>query len=80
MVALYLDNSTAKAYLCNQGDIASAFLSTLACCILNLADKQGINVISAYIPIHLNVKAISWGRFVPEQQLLSLIAWPIFYL
>ena len=30
VVALHLDNSTAKAYLCNQGGIVSPFLSRLA--------------------------------------------------
>ena len=31
VVALHLDNSTAKAYLCNQGGTVSPFLSRLAC-------------------------------------------------
>ena len=31
VVALLSDNSTAKAYLCNQGGTASPFLSRLAC-------------------------------------------------
>ena len=30
VVALYLDNSTAKAYLCNQGGTMSPFLSRMA--------------------------------------------------
>ena len=31
VVALHLDNSTTKGYLCNQGSIVSPFLSRLAC-------------------------------------------------
>ena len=31
VVVLHLDNSTAKAYLCNQGGTVSPFLSRLAC-------------------------------------------------
>ena len=40
VVALHLDNSTAKAYLCNQGGTVSPFLSRLACQILSLTDKH----------------------------------------
>ena len=57
VVALHLDNTTAKAYLCYQGGKASLFLSRLACHILNLTNKHGITLISANIPIHLNVEA-----------------------
>ena len=39
-VALHLDNSTAKADLCNQGGTVSPFLSRLACWILSLTDKH----------------------------------------
>ena len=62
VVALHMDNSTAKAYLCNQGGTVSPFLSRLACQILSLTDKHGIILISAYIPTHLNVEAdyLSW--------------------
>ena len=42
VVALQLDSSTAKAYLCNQSGTASLFLSRLACNIFNLANKHGI--------------------------------------
>ena len=41
---LYLDNSTAKAYLCNQGGMASLLLSRQAYHILNLAEKHGITL------------------------------------
>ena len=47
VVALHLDNSTAKAYLCNQGDIVSPFLSRLACQILSQTDKSGITLYSS---------------------------------
>ena len=62
VVALHLDNSTAKAYLCNQGGTVSPFLSRLACQILSLTNKDGITLIPAYIPTHLNVEAdyLSW--------------------
>ena len=58
VVVLHLDNSTAKAYLCNQGGTVSPFLSRLACWILSLTDKHGITLIPAYIPTHLNVEAV----------------------
>ena len=68
VVALHLDNSTAKAYLCTQGSKVSLHFSRLACFILNLAKKHGITVIPAYIPIHLNVGASFplLGSLVPE--------------
>ena len=47
VVALHLDNSTAKAYLCNQGGTVSPFPSRLACQILSLTDKHGITHIPA---------------------------------
>ena len=76
MVALDLDNSTAKAYLYNQGGTKSQFLSMLACWILSLTDKHSIALISAYIPIHLNVEAdyLSLGQLPLEWHLLSQMA------
>ena len=47
VVALHFDNSTAKAYLCNQGGTMSPFLSRLACQILSLTDKHGLTLIPA---------------------------------
>ena len=38
VVALHLDNRTAKAYLCNQCGTVSPFLSRQACQILSLTD------------------------------------------
>ena len=72
VVALHLDNSTAKAYLCNQGGTVSPFLSRLACQILSLTDKHGITLISAYIPTDLNVEAdyVSWDQLLLEWHLL----------
>ena len=57
VVALDLDTSMAKAYLCNQEGTVSPFLSRLACQILSLTDKHGITLIPVYIPTHLNVEA-----------------------
>ena len=56
MVALHLDNSTAKAFLCNQGGTASPVLSRLAYHILNLVNKYGITLIPAYICSHFDVE------------------------
>ena len=57
VVALHLDNSTAKVYLCNQGGTVSPFLSRLACQILSQTDKHAITLLPAYIPTHINVEA-----------------------
>ena len=60
-VVLYPDNSTAKAYLCNQNGIVVLSYSRLACHILTLAFKQGISLIPVYIPTHLNTEGIFCG-------------------
>ena len=67
-VALHLDNSTAKAYLCNQGGTVSPLPSRLACWILNLTDKHGITLLPAYIPTHLNLEPdfLSQDQLLPE--------------
>ena len=72
VITMHLDNSTAIAYLCNQGSTVSLFLSRLACWILNLTDTHSITLIPAYIPIHLNVEAdcLSWGQLLQEWHLL----------
>ena len=82
VVALHLDNGTAKAYLCNQGGTVSPFLSSLACQILSLTDKHGITLIPAYIPTHLNVKAeyLTLGQMLPEWHLLPQVAQAAFHL
>ena len=54
VATLGLENSTAKAYLCNQS-IKLSLLSTLVYSILNLASKHGITLFPAHIPTHLNV-------------------------
>ena len=81
-VALHLDNSTAKAHLCNQGGTVSPFLSRLACQILSLTDKHGITLIPAYIPTHLNVEAdyLSRDRLLPEWHILPQVAHAAFHL
>ena len=82
VVALHLDNSTAKVYLCNQVGTVSPFLSRLACQILNLTDKHGITLLPAYIPTHLNVEAdfLSQDRLFPKWHLLPQVAQAAFHL
>ena len=76
VVALHLDNSTAKAYLCNQGGTVSPFLSRLACWVLSLTDRHGITLIPAKIPTHLTVRPIIFpgGQMLPECHLLPQVA------
>ena len=82
VVALHLDNSTGKAYLCNQGGTVSPFLSRLACWILNLTDKHGITLLPAYILTHLNVEAyyLSCDWLLLEWHLLHQVAQAAFHL
>ena len=82
VVALHLDNSTAKAYLCNQGGTVSPFHSRLACQILSLTNKHGITLILAYIPTHLNAEAdyLSQDWLLPEWHLLPQVAHAAFHL
>ena len=79
---LHLDNSTAEAYLCNQGCTVSSFLSRLACQILSLTDKHGITLIPAYILTKLNVETdyLSQGWMLPEWHLLPQVAQAAFHL
>ena len=82
VVALHLDNSTAKVYLCNQGGTVSPFLSRLACWILILTNKCGITLIPAYIATHLNVEAdyLSQDQLLSEWHLLPQVAHAAFCL
>ena len=82
VVALHLDNSMAKAYLCNQGCTVSPFLSRLACQILSLTDKHGIALIPAYISTHLNLETnyLSWDQTLLEWHLLPQVAQAAFCL
>ena len=82
VVALHLDNSTVKAYLCNQSGTVPPFLSRLACQILGLTDKHGITLIPAYIPTHLIVEAdyLSQDWMLPEWHLLPQVAQAAFHL
>ena len=82
VVALHLDKSTAKAYLCNQGGTVSPFLSRLACWILTLTYKHGITLLPAYIPTHLNVEAdfLSRDWMLLEWHLLPQVAQAAFRL
>ena len=76
VVALHLDNITAKSYLSNQDGTVFPFLSRLACQILSLTDKHNITLIQTYIPTHLNVEAdyMSWHQLLPEWHLLPQMA------
>ena len=62
--------------------VLSPFLSRLACWILSLTDKHGINLIPAYIPTHLNVEAdyLSQDQLLPEWHLLTQVAYAAFHL
>ena len=82
VVALQLHNSTAKAYLHNQGGTVSPFLSRLACQILSLTDKHGITLIPAYIPTHLNMEAdyLYQDQLLLECHLLPQVAHTAFCL
>ena len=82
VVALHLDNCTAKAYLCNQGGTVSPFLSRLAYQILILTNKYGITLLPAYIPTHLNVEAdfLTQDRLLLEWHLLPQVAQAAFHL
>ena len=82
VVTLHLDNSTAKAYPCNQGGTVSPFLSRLACWILSLTGKHGNTLIPAYFPTNLNVKAdyLSQDQMLPEWHLLPQVTQAAFHL
>ena len=82
VVALHLDKSTAKAYLCNQGGTVPPFLSRLACWILCLTDKHRTALIPTYIPTHLNVEAsyLSQGQLLLEWHLLPHMPHAAFHL
>ena len=83
VVVLHLDNSTAKAYLCNQGGTVSPFLSRLACWILSLTDKHSITLLPADIPTHFNVEAdylpLDWllleWHLLPQVAQLAFCLW-----
>ena len=82
VVALHLDNSTAKADLCNQHGTVSPFPSRLACQILSLSNKHGITLIPGYIPTDLNMEAnyLSQDWMLPEWHLLPQVAQAAFHL
>ena len=71
VVALHLENSTAKIYIYNQDGTKSLLLSRPACYILNLAKKHDITIIPTYTPTHvyLENEYLSWGRLVLEWHL-----------
>ena len=81
MAALPLDNSTAKAYLCNLGVTVSLFSFQTSHDILNLANKHGTTLIPAYIHAHFNMETdyLSRGWLVPQWFLLPCIAEAAFH-
>ena len=74
-VALHLDNITDKADLSDQIGRVSQFLSILACCLLNLANKHAVTLIPANKLTHLNVETdyLLQGRMILEWHLLPVI-------
>ena len=82
VVTLLLDNSTSKAYLCNEGGTVSPSLPRLACQILSLSGKHSITLIPAYNPTHLIVETnyLSQGQMLPEWHLLPQVAQAAFHL
>ena len=72
VVSLHMDNSMVEVYLCNQGGTESSFVSRLAYCILNLANRHGSTLPPAYTTTLLNVEVnyLSWERLVSEWHLL----------
>ena len=72
VVALHLNNSTANAYLYNQGGTVSLFLSRLACWILNLTDylSQGHLLPEWHLLTHMAQVGICL-QGIPEVDLLA---------
>ena len=62
VIALFLENSTAKSYLCNQDGIVSLFLSRLVPTFWIWLTSMVLLFISAYIPTHLNVVLTITGK------------------
>ena len=61
-VAVYSDNSTALAYLRNQGGTHSSSLNEVAPVLLCLCEAQSVRLLPQFIPGHLNVLADSLSR------------------
>ena len=82
VLVLNLDNSTSKAYLCNEGGTVSPFLSRLACWVPSLTNKNGITLIPAYIPTYLNAEDdyLFWDQMLLEWHLLPQVARVAFHL
>ena len=61
-MAVYLDNSTALAYLWKQGGTRSSSLNAVAQELLRLCESQLVRLLPQFIPGHLNVLADSLSR------------------
>ena len=72
VVGLCLDNSTVKVYVYKKVEYLFSFQTSLH--ILNLADKHGITLILAYIPMHFNVETayMLWGKLAQEFRIFLL--------
>ena len=83
VVALHLDNITAKAYLCNQGGTVSPFLSRLACQILE-SDQQAQYYLffqHTFLPTSMWRQIICpQHRLLPEWHLLPQVAQVAFHI
>ena len=95
LVALHLDKSTAKAYLCDQDCAACTFLRDQPATFCSLANMHGINLLLAYLPIQsgtffliklsqhfnlgVNKRWICWHPHMPIN--ISIITpWKLHYL
>ena len=62
LVSLFADNTTALAYLRNQGGTHSSLLNSVAQAILRLCEVHRIRLVPQFIPGHLNVLVDSLSR------------------
>ena len=60
--SLFADNTTALAYLRNQGGIHSSLLNSVAQAILRLCEAHRVRLVPQFIPGHLNVLADTLSR------------------
>ena len=61
-VSLFMDNTSALAYLRKQGGTRSATLNSVAQSILRLCESQGVRLLPQFVPGKLNVLADSLSR------------------
>ena len=61
-ISLFADNTTALAYLRNQGGTHSSLLNSVAQAILHLCEAHRVGLVPQFIPGHLNVLADTLSR------------------